>query len=119
MNEPWWKQSITLDEQNPQTITHRMRCSVSYTGGPKRAKKAGKVTVKVNVFGPAHLQPAWGAKVSVKAPGFFKTISAGENGTASVSVKASKAGKLQVSVPDHENMLGCSAPSKSIKRAAK
>lgn len=116
VNEPWWKQSITLDEQNPQTLTKRMRCSVSYTGGPTRAKKSGKVTVKVNVFGPAHTQPAWGAKANVKAPGFYKTISMGENGTASVSVKASKSGKLSVTVPEHENMLGCSAPSKTIKR---
>jgi hypothetical protein len=116
VNEPWWKQSITLDEQNPQTITKRMRCSVSYTGGPTRAKKAGTVNVKVNVFGPAHLQPAWGAKVNVQAPGFYKTILTGENGTASVSVKAAHSGKLSVTVPNHENMLGCSAPSKSIKR---
>jgi hypothetical protein len=117
VNEPWWKQSISLDEQNPQTLTHRMRCSVSYTGGPTRAHKAGKLSVKVNVSGPAHLQPAWAAKVDVRAPGFYKQIKTGENGTASVSVKASKSGKLQVSVPEHENMLGCSAPTKSIKRA--
>ncbi len=119
VNEPWWKQAITLDEQNPQTITKRMRCSVSFSGGPTRAKKKGTVTVKVNVFGPAHLQPAWGAKANVQAPGFYKTIVMGENGTASVSVKAAHSGKLSVTVPDHENMLGCSAPSKSIKRPAK
>jgi len=116
VNEPWWKQALTLDEQNPQTTTHLMRCSVSYTGGPTRARKAGTVSVKVNVSGPAHLQPAWGAKVDVKAPGFYKRILTGENGTATVSVKASKAGKLSVTVPEHENMLGCAAPSKSIKR---
>ena len=119
VNEPWWREAVTMGELNPQTMTRRMRCSVSVTGGPKRARKAGRVIARVSVFGPVTAQPAWGAKVEVSAPGFFRLVKTGESGTVSVSVKASKAGKLRVTVPEHENMLGCAAPAKSIARMAR
>jgi hypothetical protein len=61
-------------------------------------------------------QAAKGVHVVVKAPGFYKELTTSLGGTASVKVKASKRGKLQVSAPALENMLGCAAPSKTIKR---
>jgi hypothetical protein len=118
VNEPWWKQALNMDELNPQTATKLIRCSVTWTGGPKKAKVSKTLNVDVKVFGPAHLQAAWGANVEIRAPGYFKSIKTGEAGTASTSVKASKKGKLTVTVPNMENMIGCSAPSKTIARPA-
>jgi hypothetical protein len=117
VNEPWWKQALDMDELNPQTNTKLIRCSVTYTGGPKRAKRSKALTVNVKVFGPAHLQAAWGAKAEIRAPGYFKSVTTGEAGTASATVKATRRGTLSVTVPNMENMIGCSAPSKQIMRA--
>ncbi len=119
VNEPWWKQAMTFGELNPQTATKLIRCQVSFTGGPTKAKKAGTVNITVKVFGPADLQAAWGATAEVRAPGYFKSVKTGENGTVSVSgVKSTGKGKLTVTVPNMENMIGCSAPSKNIAKAA-
>ena len=117
VNEPWWKQAMTMDELNPQTNTKLIRCQVSFTGGPKVAKKNGTVNVNVKVFGPAPLQAAWGATVEIRAPGYYKALKTGEAGTVSAVVKATGKGKLSVNAPALENMVGCAAPSKTIARA--
>ena len=119
VNEPWWKQALDMDELNPQTFTKLIRCQVSFTGGPSKAGKSGTVNATVKVFGPAPLQAAWGATVEIKAPGYFKSFKTGEAGTVSASVKANKKGSLTVTVPALENMVGCSAPSKTIQPSAK
>jgi hypothetical protein len=119
VDEPWWPQAMNLDESNPQTITKLIRCQVSYTGGPSKAKKNGTVNANVKVYGPAPLQPAWGAEIEIRAPGYFKVVKTGANGTASAVVKATRKGKLTVTVPNMENMIGCTAPSKNIAKAAK
>ena len=119
VDEPWWKQAMTFDELNPQTATKLIRCQVSFTGGPTKAKKAGTVKATVKVFGPAPLQAAWGATVEVRAPGYFKSVKTGENGTVSIAgVKSTGKGKLTVKAPNMENMIGCSAPAKKIAKAA-
>jgi hypothetical protein len=116
--ESFKQRAVTFTELNPETTPNRFRCTVSFSGGPKRAGKAVKLTATVRVHGGAEApsQPAKGVKVSIKAPGFFKQLTTSLAGTASVKVKASKRGKLQVSAPELENMLGCSAPAKSIAR---
>jgi len=121
VNEPWWKQALQANELNPQTTTYGFTCHVTVSGGPSRAKKAGNATATVTVTNGHEMpvQPAWGISVSFKAPGFFKEAKTGENGKVTVSVKASKAGKLQVTTLDEENVPPCSAPAKTIKRAAK
>ncbi len=118
VNEPWWKQALNMTELNPQTATKLIRCQVSFTGGPTKAKKNGTVNVNVKVFGPAPLQAAWGALVEIRAPGYYKAVKTGEAGTASATVKAANKGKLSVTVPAMENMIGCSAPSKNIAKPA-
>ncbi len=121
VNEPWWRQALKMNELNPQTTTYTFKCTATVTGGPKKAKKAANATVNV-IVGNGHEiepQPAWGVSVEFKAPGFFKQVTTGENGKATVKVKASKAGKLTVRTLDEENLNSCAAPAKSIKRAAK
>ncbi len=119
VDEPWWKQAMTFDELNSQTATKLIRCQVTYTGGPTKAKKAAKLTATVKVFGPAPLQAAWAATVEVRAPGYFKSVKTGENGSVTLTgVKSTGKGKLTVTAPNMQNMIGCSAPSKNIAKAA-
>ncbi|MDQ5840199.1 MAG: hypothetical protein M3537_03405, partial [Chloroflexota bacterium] len=118
LNEPWWKQALNFTELNPQTATKLIRCSVSFTGGPARARRNGTVNVNVKVFGPAPLQAAWGAMAEIRAPGYYKSVKTGEAGTASAVVRATGRGKLSVTVPAMENMVGCAAPTKNIARVA-
>jgi hypothetical protein len=121
VNEPWWKQALTMNELNPQTTTFRFRCTASVSGPPLRAKKKSKVTATLSVTNGHEIktQPAWGLTVVFKAPGFYKEVKTGENGKATATVKASKRGKLQVSTLTVENVNSCAAPAKSIKRAIK
>ena len=77
VNEPWWKQALDMDELNPQTATKLIRCSVTFTGGPRGRRGLGTLNVNVKVFGTAHLQAAWGAKAEIRAPGYFKAIKTG------------------------------------------
>jgi hypothetical protein len=116
--EPFRDKALTFSMLNPETTPYRFRCGVSFTGGPKRAGVGAKVNVKVTVHGGAEAptQAAKGVGVTVKAPGFYRTLTTSMAGTASVKVKATKRGKLQVSVPALENMVGCAAPAKTIKR---
>jgi hypothetical protein len=121
VNEPWWKQAIQVNELNPQTTTYGFTCSVSLSGAALKAKKGTNVTATVTVTNghEAPVQPAWGISVEFKAPGFYKEVKTAENGKATVKVKASKSGKLHVSTATEENVNTCSAPAKTIKRAAK
>lgn len=116
--EPFKQRALTFTELNPETTPNRFRCGVTVTGGPKKAGKAAKANVRVLAHGgpEAPSQAAKGVRVVVKAPGFYKEVTTSLAGTASVKVKASKRGKLQVSVPELENLLGCAAPAKTIKR---
>jgi hypothetical protein len=121
ITEPWWKQALQMTNLNPQTTTFTFKCTVTVSGGPKKAHKAGTATANVIVGNGHEIEPqaAWGLSVAFKAPGFYKVVKTGENGKASAKIKASKAGKLQVSTLSVENVNSCAAPSKSIGRAAK
>jgi hypothetical protein len=121
VNEPWWKQALKMDELNPQTTTYSFHCTVTVSGGPTKAKKAGKATATVIASNGHEIkpQPAWGVAIEFKAPGFYKQTTTNEQGKATVSVKATKAGKLQVKTLTEENLPTCVAPAKTIKRAAK
>ena len=44
VNEPWWKQALTMDELNPQTNTKLISCQVSFTGGPKVRRRTARST---------------------------------------------------------------------------
>jgi hypothetical protein len=121
VNEPWWKQALTMEELNPQTTTYTFHCSVKLSGPALKAKKGSKVTATITVTNGHEIktQPAWGLSAIFKAPGFYKEVKTNENGVASATVKASKAGKLTVSTHTVENVNSCAAPAKTIKRAAK
>lgn len=113
-------QAATFTELNPQVADASIKCEVSYTGGPARAGVNGSVTATVRAYGPAPLQPVRGAKVRVNAPGFSKVAETGQNGKVTIAVRATKAGRLNVAVPPHVNLVdGCSAPSKAIARKAR
>jgi hypothetical protein len=71
------------------------------------------------VYGPAPLQPGWGALAEIRAPGYYKAVKTDANGNASATVKAISKGKLTVRVPNMENLIGCSAPAKTIAKAKK
>ncbi len=119
VDEPWWGKALAFTELNPQVNDSSLKCEVSYAGGPARAGVNGSVTATVRAYGPAPLQPVWGAKVRVSGPGFSKVAETGQDGKATIAVRATKAGRLNVAVPPHVNLVdGCSAPSKAIARKA-
>jgi len=117
MNDGTWDNTLTVDHLNGQTHDSYIKCKVSFTGGPSKAKTAGTVNVTAQVFGAGPLQPGKGINVRVSAPGFNKVLTTNTSGTASTSVTASGAGQLNVTVPTQINLpVGCSAPSKTIAK---
>jgi hypothetical protein len=116
VTDEWWKRAMDFDELNPQTNTKLIRCNASVSNVPARAGQRKRITVRVNLFGPAHLQPGWGIKVRVTGPGIDRTLTTGENGTASTVVRASRRGRLQATVAPAVNLpFGCKAPAKNIR----
>ena len=120
LDEPWWDNQLTMTEVNPQTITSKIKCKITSTGGPSRAMNLTNASASVQLFGPAPLQVGKGVKVRFEAPGFSKEVLTDENGQATVPVISNAAGKLRVSAPVQVNLAdGCSAKPKTIKKAAR
>jgi hypothetical protein len=117
MNDGAWDNTLTIDHLNGQTHDSYIKCKVTFTGGPSKAKTAANTTVNVQVYGAAPMQAGKGINVRVSAPGFNKVLTTNTSGTASTSVTASGAGQLNVTVPEQVNLPGgCSAPSKAIAK---
>jgi hypothetical protein len=120
LNEPWWQNQLHMDEMNPQVINSRIKCKISFTGGPTKAMQLANATATVQLYGPAALQPGKGVKVRFEAPGYSKEAITDENGQATVPVIGNKAGNIRVSAPVQVNLAdGCVAKLKSIKKAAR
>jgi hypothetical protein len=117
VNEPYWNNAITVDHLNGQTHDSYIKCKVTYTGGPNKAKTPGTVNVNLQLHGAGPLQPGKGINVRVTAPGFNKLLTTNTLGEASTSVISSGPGQLNVSVPEQVNLLnGCSAKPKAIAK---
>jgi hypothetical protein len=120
VNEPWWENQLQLTEMNGQTNDAYIRCKVTQSGGPARARQMANATatLQLSIAGVAPWQTGKGVKVRFEAPGFSKEVLTGSDGQATVPVIASGAGKLRVSAPPQINLpYGCAAKVKPIKKA--
>jgi hypothetical protein len=112
---------IGLTRMNPQTQEDVFQCRISLAPGSLRAGQSRTVRATIRLRpGTAILpnQAVADVPVRFRAPGVSANLQADANGAARLTVNASRAGMLRVSVPDVPNMRGCSA-SVRVRAAAR
>jgi hypothetical protein len=112
LDDPTVAGAFDLPHLNPQTQENLLTCSVTVSGSPKVGKKS-KVTVAVKVLG----QPVLGANVKAKTYGVESVKGTLASGKVTFSfTPKKKAKKLNITVFDQPNMVGCKATKKITKK---